>query len=125
MSEFFIVSIDHVQLAMPQGREDQARQFYQDLLGIPELIKPPNLAKRGGCWFELPAVRLHLGVEDNFRPAKKAHPAIQVTKLADLRAHLEHHGIPTRTDEPLEGYNRFYVDDPFGNRLEFVEPVRT
>jgi catechol 2,3-dioxygenase-like lactoylglutathione lyase family enzyme len=123
MNGFSAVALDHVQLAMPRGGEAQARGFYTGLLGLPETPKPANLAKRGGCWFESPTLRIHLGVEEDFRPARKAHPAIRVEGIAALRDHLEANGVPTRADEPLEGYERFYADDPFGNRIEFLEPV--
>ena len=118
-----IVGIDHVQLAMPAGREAEARRFYEEALGIPELPKPPHLAKRGGCWFERGALKVHLGVEADFRPARKAHAAFLVEDVAALRAKLDAAGYSTREDEPLEGYARFYADDPFGNRLEFLEPL--
>jgi catechol 2,3-dioxygenase-like lactoylglutathione lyase family enzyme len=117
-----VKSLDHVQLAMPPGREAEARAFYQDALGIPEVAKPANLAKRGGCWFERGALKVHLGVEDDFRPARKAHPALIVEDLAALSAALDKAGFPVRTDEPLAGYTRVYVDDPFGNRIELMEP---
>jgi len=116
--------IDHVQLAMPQGGEPAARAFYQDRLGIPEVNKPPHLAARGGCWFERGALKVHLGVETGFRPARKAHPAFIVRDLAALAAQLAAHGHPVNTDDPLEGYRRGYVDDPFGNRIELLEPER-
>ncbi len=109
-----ILSLDHVQLAMPPGREDEARVFYEGVLGIPETPKPPNLAKRGGCWFEHGSIRLHLGVEVDFRAARKAHPAFIVADLAGLSAKLARAGHPVKSDEPLEGYMRIYVDDPFG-----------
>lgn len=118
-----ITGIDHVQLAMPAGREEEARRFYQETLGIPEKPKPPYLAKRGGCWFERGALKVHLGVEAAFRPAHKAHAAFLVEDVAALRAKLDAAGYATREGEPLEGYHRFYADDPFGNRLEFLEPI--
>ena len=117
-----IEAIDHVQLAMPSGGEDSARRFYSELLGLPEVPKPPHLAVRGGCWFEAHGVRLHLGVEQDFRPARKAHPALRVSDLASLAARLRDAGVDLVDDEPLEGYDRFYVADPFGNRLELLEP---
>ncbi|MBJ7608546.1 MAG: VOC family protein [Candidatus Dormibacteraeota bacterium] len=116
--------IDHVQLAMPPGQEHQATEFYEGLLGIPRVAKPANLASRGGCWFELGTARIHLGVEPDFRPAKKAHPALLVDGLDGLVARLQRGGWAVREDEPLEGYQRVYVDDPFGNRIELMEPVR-
>ena len=116
-----IVAIDHVQLAMPEGGEDAARAFYTGLLGIVETPKPPHLAKRGGCWFEQGALKVHLGVEKTFQPAKRAHPAFIVENLPALKAKLAAAGAIIRDDEPLEGYDRIYVDDPFGNRLELME----
>jgi catechol 2,3-dioxygenase-like lactoylglutathione lyase family enzyme len=117
-----IRAIDHVQLAMPAGKEDEARRFYRDLLGIPEQAKPPNLARRGGCWFERGALKIHLGVEKDFHPARKAHPALLVDGLAQLKKALAEAGCRLVDDEPLEGYERVYVDDPFGNRIELMEP---
>lgn len=116
-----LLAIEHVQLAMPAGGEAQAREFYQGVLGLTETPKPAALAKRGGCWFEQGTIRLHLGVEGDFRPAKKAHPALLVEGLANLRARLETAGFETRNGEPLEGFERFDAHDPFGNRLEFME----
>ena len=118
-----IVRVDHVQLAMPPGGEALARAFFADLLGIPEVPKPPELAKRGGCWFERGALKIHLGVEKDFRPARKAHPALEVKDLAKLVERLQERGHAVNKDEPLEGFNRVYVDDPFGNRIELLEPL--
>jgi catechol 2,3-dioxygenase-like lactoylglutathione lyase family enzyme len=118
-----LTRLDHVLLAMPAGREAEARAFYTALLGIPEAPKPPQLAKRGGCWFEHGAVKIHLGVEKDFRPARKAHPAFIVDGLEALVSTLVKAGHPVSTDEPLEGYTRFFVDDPFGNRIELIEPL--
>jgi catechol 2,3-dioxygenase-like lactoylglutathione lyase family enzyme len=115
--------LDHVQLAMPAGGEAQARSFYADLLGLPEVPKPPHLAVRGGCWFERGALKVHLGVDGDFRPARKAHPAFLVSGLAGLLERLRTAGVPIVDDEPLEGYDRAYVDDPFGNRIELLEPT--
>lgn len=115
-------SIDHVQLAMPEGGEDLARWFYEELLGLPEIPKPAHLRKRGGCWFESLNVKIHLGVETDFRPATKAHPAFLVTELASLVRKLHVAGIEIVDDEPLQGYQRVYVYDPFGNRLELLDP---
>jgi catechol 2,3-dioxygenase-like lactoylglutathione lyase family enzyme len=114
--------IEHVQLAMPVGGEAQARVFYSDVLGIPEIAKPPILAKRGGCWFERGTLKIHLGVETEFRPARKAHPALLVVDLNTLVGRLKSAGYAVR-DEPLHGYQRVYVDDPFGNRIELMEPT--
>jgi catechol 2,3-dioxygenase-like lactoylglutathione lyase family enzyme len=120
--ETMIVGIDHVQLAMPAGREDEARTFYEGLLGIPEVAKPPVLAKRGGAWFENGLVKIHVGVDAEFRSARKAHPGLLVRNLRDLVRRLREAGLGVVEDEPLEGYDRVYVDDPFGNRLELLEP---
>jgi catechol 2,3-dioxygenase-like lactoylglutathione lyase family enzyme len=114
--------IDHVQLAMPTGREDEARAFYRDTLGIPEVVKPPHLAARGGCWFERGTLKVHLGVEESFVPARKAHPAFVVEGLRQLATTLQIAGYSVSRDQPLEGYDRLYVDDPFGNRIELIEP---
>jgi catechol 2,3-dioxygenase-like lactoylglutathione lyase family enzyme len=117
-----IVGIDHVQLAMPGGREEEARWFYAGLLGIPEKAKPAELARRGGAWFESDALKIHLGVEADFRPARKAHPALLVRGLAPLVERLRKAGVDV-VDEPLAGHHRVYVTDPFGNRLELMEPL--
>ena len=116
-----VVSIDHVQLAMPAGREAEARAFYMGLLGISEQPKPPHLAARGGCWFERGPLKIHLGVEKDFTPARKAHPALIVEDLSALVAALKRAGHRVVEDEPLEGFDRVYVDDPFGNRIELME----
>jgi catechol 2,3-dioxygenase-like lactoylglutathione lyase family enzyme len=107
---------------MPAGMERVAREFYEGLLGIPEVAKPPNLAQRGGVWFARGSVKIHLGVEADFRPARKAHPALLVADLAGLIALLKTHNVEVVEDEPLEGYVRVYVSDPFGNRIELMEP---
>jgi len=107
---------------MPAGMEQAAREFYQGLLGIPEVPKPPELAKRGGAWFENGPLKVHLGVENDFRPARKAHPALLVSDLETLVARLKQHHIKVIDDDPLEGYFRVYVADPFGNRIELMEP---
>ncbi len=116
--------IDHMLLAMPRGEEDVARSFYGNLLGLNEIEKPPNLRARGGVWFTLGTKQLHLGVEPNFTPAKKAHPAFLVDDLDHLKEKLVAAGFPIIDDEPLHGYDRFYSNDPFGNRLEFLRPLR-
>jgi catechol 2,3-dioxygenase-like lactoylglutathione lyase family enzyme len=113
--------LDHVLLAMPAGRESEAREFYQGILGIPEAAKPASLAARGGCWFEDGELKVHLGIEKNFAPARKAHPAFIVDDLAELEAALKVAGYLIAHDEPLEGYDRFFVDDPFGNRIELMQ----
>ena len=119
---FEIVGLDHVQLAMPAGQESAARAFYCDVLGLVEESKPANLAARGGVWFRGGALRLHLGVDPHFTAARKAHPAILVRGLSDLADRCKTAGFPLVTDEPLEGFNRVYVTDPFGNRIELLEP---
>jgi len=118
-----VVALDHLLLAMPRGKEAEARAFYGSLLGLTELKKPANLEVRGGVWFALGSQQLHLGVEKDFRPAQKAHPAFLVRDLGGLRARLEQNGYAPYEDEPLAGYARFYVADPFGNRLELLEPI--
>lgn len=117
-----VLSIHHVQLAMPEGGEDQARGFYGALLGLPEVPKPEALQARGGVWFETGSLRLHLGVEAEFRPAQKAHPALAVTSLSALADRLEGEGTTVTWDDAIPDYDRFYANDPFGNRLEFLEP---
>ncbi len=113
--------LDHVLLDMPAGREAEARGFYQGLLGIPEARKPSELSARGGCWFEDGELKVHLGIEKNFIPARKAHPAFLVDDLAALTAALTKAGVSISHDKPLEGYDRIFVDDPFGNRIELLE----
>ncbi len=108
---------------MPPGGEARAVAFYAGVLGIPQVPKPSHLAARGGCWFEAGQARIHLGVDPDFRPARKAHPALVVGSLAALVTALTGAGYPVRTDEPLAGFDRVYVDDPFGNRIELLEPV--
>ena len=118
-----IVAIDHVQLAMPPAGEESARDFYVAVLGLVEVAKPAELAARGGCWFENAAVRVHLGVELDFQPARKAHPAFRVTDLAALLARARDRGIRVYQQEQRDGEHRAYLDDPFGNRIEAIEPL--
>ena len=115
-----LTRIDHVQLAMPPGGEDAARGFYRDLLGLSEEAKPAELVGRGGCWFRGGAVRVHLGVEADFRPARKAHPALRIEGFDALVAALRQAGCDVREDGDFEGSPRVYVDDPFGNRIELI-----
>jgi catechol 2,3-dioxygenase-like lactoylglutathione lyase family enzyme len=117
-----IRAIHHVQLAMPPGREAEAEAFYAGLLGVPRVRKPPNLELRGGCWFHSDGVEIHLGIEQQFVPAGKAHPAFLVDDLTGLRDRLTAAGVPVVLDEPLPGYDRFYTSDPFGNRIEILSP---
>jgi catechol 2,3-dioxygenase-like lactoylglutathione lyase family enzyme len=106
---------------MPQGREDEAERFYAGLLGLDRIPKPAELEARGGAWFRSSGVEVHLGVEDDFRPAGKVHPAFLVDGLVELRDRLLASGVETVEDTQLEGHRRFYAADPFGNRLEFLE----
>ena len=116
-----VTGIEHVQLAMPAGAEALARAFYTGLLGLSERAKPPKLAARGGCWFEAPGVKVHLGVEADFRPATKAHPALLVDDLGGMQAVLEAAGVAVIPDDPVDGRARLYVADPFGNRIELMQ----
>ncbi|MGE5375471.1 MAG: VOC family protein [Bacteroidota bacterium] len=117
-----ILSIDHVQIAMPMGEEEQARAFYAGVLGFTEIPKPAELAKRGGVWFQSQNAQLHLGVEADFRAARKAHPAFIVSDLDELLARVQEAGYETDTSQPpLAGYKRAHAFDPFGNRIELME----
>jgi catechol 2,3-dioxygenase-like lactoylglutathione lyase family enzyme len=115
-----ISRIDHVQLAMPSGEEAKAIAFYSGVLGMREIAKPPVLAARGGAWFAAGEAQIHLGVEQEFRPAKKAHVALAIKQAADLRRKLVAAGYPVRDDDAVEGMQRFFTDDAFGNRIEFI-----
>jgi catechol 2,3-dioxygenase-like lactoylglutathione lyase family enzyme len=115
------IRIDHIQIAAPAGCEEAARQFYGSILGLVEIAKPSALRARGGCWFQCGSQQLHIGVENDFRPARKAHPAFAVAAFDQLRDTLTRHGIAMVEDENLPGTRRFYAEDPWGNRLEFVE----
>jgi catechol 2,3-dioxygenase-like lactoylglutathione lyase family enzyme len=117
---FEIVALDHVQLAMPPGLEEQAAAFYCGVLGLEQVPKPAPLAARGGCWFRHGNVAVHLGVEQEFRPARKAHPAFVVDDLAALQAVCEEAGIEVRPNPDGEPGRGAYVDDPFGNRIELL-----
>ena len=116
-----IEGFDHVQIAAPAGCEDEARRFFAGLLGLTELSKPVPLAARGGTWFQVGAQELHVGVEDEFQPARKAHPAFAVDDVDSLADRLENAGVEVRWDDELSGVRRFYADDPWGNRLEFLQ----
>jgi catechol 2,3-dioxygenase-like lactoylglutathione lyase family enzyme len=120
---FEFLRLHHVQLAIPPGGEDACREFWGDTLGMAELQKPPILAARGGCWFRGGGLEVHLGVEQDFAAAKKAHPGMLVNDLVALARHLEASGIPVDWDDGFPGFSRFYAADPFGNRLEFLEPL--
>ena len=114
-------AIDHVQLAMPPGGEEAARQFYRDLLGMAEIPKPTELAKRGGCWFESGEVQIHLGVEKDFHPAKKAHPALRCPKYAAFLIRLSEASVNVSEVDDIPGVRHCHIHDPFGNRIELVE----
>jgi catechol 2,3-dioxygenase-like lactoylglutathione lyase family enzyme len=118
-----IVGLDHVQLAMPRGGEGAGRAFYCGVLGLAEIAKPADLATRGGCWFEGGGVSLHLGVEEPFTPARKAHPALLVRNLEALRTALAQSGVEFAEGAPLDGYVRGDIHDPFGNRIELMQRV--
>jgi catechol 2,3-dioxygenase-like lactoylglutathione lyase family enzyme len=116
-----IARIDHIQIAAPEGCETAAREFYGSILGLTEIEKPAILRARGGGWFTCGSKQLHIGVERDFKPARKAHPAFAVTDFEKLRRTFLQHGIPVVEDENLPGTRRFYAQDLWGNRLEFVE----
>ncbi|MBX9897425.1 MAG: VOC family protein [Qipengyuania sp.] len=120
-----VIGIDHVQLVMPHGGEEQARRFYCGVLGMREIAKPAHLAVGGGCWFAGGAARIHLGVEEGHRPSRKAHPALLVDNLTSLAHRLEMAGVPFTAGKPLDGYVRGDTSDPFGNRLELMERIAT
>jgi len=115
--------IDHVQLAAPAGSEDSLRAFYSGVLGLAEIPKPPVLAARGGAWFRGDGFELHLGIEADFRPARKAHPGLMVDDLDELTARLRAAGHEAEPDDLLPGYRRIFSSDPVGNRLEFMQPA--
>jgi len=117
-----IYAIDHILITMPAGKEERARRFYSQVLGLNEVPKPPALAKQGGVWFKKETVKLHLGVDPNFKPARKAHPALLVKDLNSLLARCQEAGYQVDTSQPpLDGYLRGHVSDPFGNRIELME----
>ncbi|MFG2194301.1 glyoxalase [Streptomyces sp. NPDC048639] len=116
-------AIDHMRPAAPAGSEKLLRPYCTGALGMAEIAKPPLLAARGGCWFASGAVQLHVGIEDDFRPARKAHPGIRVTGIDAFAARIADAGAAVIRDENLPGHRRFFSEDPVGNRLEFLEPV--
>jgi catechol 2,3-dioxygenase-like lactoylglutathione lyase family enzyme len=118
-----IVGLHHVQLAAPPGSEGRLRTFYGEVLGLAEVPKPPALAGRGGVWFRGAHVELHLGVEEEFRPARKAHPGLLVDDLTALAERIESYGVDVAWDDNFPGYRRCYVHDPVGNRIELLEPL--
>jgi catechol 2,3-dioxygenase-like lactoylglutathione lyase family enzyme len=117
------LAIDHVQLAMSPGQEDIARKFYRDLLGMEEIPKPAELARRGGCWFRSGRVQIHVGVEADFRPAKKAHPALKCGNYGALLARLRAAGVKLTEPGDIPGVHRCHIHDPFGNRIELIENI--
>jgi len=117
----YYAGIDHVQLAAPVGSEDVARRFFGETLGMTEIPKPRSLHKRGGLWFQCGAQQLHIGIQEDFRPATKAHPAFRMKHIDEFRAGLLARGVALRDDDLIPGAKRFYLDDPFGNRIEFLE----
>jgi catechol 2,3-dioxygenase-like lactoylglutathione lyase family enzyme len=116
-----IIGLDHIQIAIPRGVEDQARAFYANVLGLEELPKPPELAGRGGVWFKCGSQQLHLGVEDVFRPARKAHPGLLVENLDSLINSLRNAGYEVLQGQNPTNIQRIFVSDPFGNRIELLE----
>lgn len=118
---FTLTHIDHIQLAAPPNSESEARHFFGTVLGLTEVEKPESLKKRGGVWFEFGSYQLHIGVEPAFSPAKKAHPGFHVKNLPAFKDHLASFGISFIEDKNITGVERIYVDDPFGNRMEFLE----
>jgi catechol 2,3-dioxygenase-like lactoylglutathione lyase family enzyme len=118
-----LIGLHHVQLAAPAGSEGRLRWFYGDVLGMTEVPKPPVLAARGGAWFRSGGLELHLGIEEDFRPARKAHPGILVRDLDAVAARLTEHGVAVDWDDNFPGFRRCYVADPHGNRLELLEPL--
>lgn len=119
--EFKFKAIDHVQLAAPKGSENQARRFFGEVLGFAEIEKPAELKKRGGAWFQYGNCQIHIGIEESFIPARKAHPAFEIENIEALKQHLSSSGIDFNEDDMLPGANRIYVNDPFGNRIELLE----
>ena len=114
------VRLDHVQIAIPAGGEDEARRFFAEVMGLAEMPKPADLAANGGCWFALGSLQLHLGIDPDFRPAKKAHVAFAIDDLAALRDKLGAMGAAITEADPIDGRARFFTEDPFGNRIECI-----
>ncbi|MBO1909853.1 VOC family protein [Sporosarcina sp. 6E9] len=117
----FLTGIDHIQMAAPKGSEDKARAFYGEILGMKEIPKPENLQASGGCWFQVGAMEVHIGIQPDFTPAKKAHPGFTVNALESLKSRLEASGYAISEELPIAGRSRFFTHDPFGNRIEFLE----
>lgn len=116
----FLTGLDHIQIAAPVGSEEAARKFYGELLGMPEIPKPKNLQARGGCWFQCGLQEVHIGIQPDFIPAKKAHPGFTVNAPEQLKSNLQAAGYLISEELPIEGRSRFFTYDPFGNRLEFL-----
>jgi len=123
MNRMQITDIDHLQIAAPRGCESAAREFFGRLLGLEEIEKPEPLRARGGCWFKVGARQLHIGVEENFRPAAKAHPAFAVADIEAVFSTLQGAGVRCVWEQAIGNVRRFYANDPWGNRLEFIEPA--
>lgn len=119
---FSFKGLHHINLTIPAGGEDQSRSFWGSILGMTELEKPPVLAARGGCWFRGGGLEVHLGVSKDFSPIRNAHPGILVTALVAFAEHLQAHSVPVTWDGNFPEFHRFYSEDPFGNRLEFLQP---
>ncbi len=115
-----VVGLDHMQISMPVGGEEKAAEFYVGVLGLTQVPKPPPINAKGGCWFEEGDVHLHLGAEEDFRPAKKAHPALLIDDLDQLKAKLAEAGYEVRPGSVIHGISQWFTDDPFGNRIELI-----
>lgn len=120
-----ILSLDHVQVAIPLGGENRAREFYTGILGLSEVEKPAPMAGRNSIWFVAGSANLHLGIEPEFHPAKRAHPALVVEGLDEILAACERAGLPAKPDTSFNGFRRVHVFDPFGNRLELMERTKS
>jgi catechol 2,3-dioxygenase-like lactoylglutathione lyase family enzyme len=116
-------AIHHINLVIPAGEENRARAFYGDILGLPEVAKPEELKASGGCWFERGNVRVHISIDPDFCPSKKAHTAFLIDALKPLRARIEEADYPVKDGSDVDGLERFFALDPFGNRLEFMAPI--
>ena len=120
MMSKFINGIDHIQIAAPSGSEESARKFYGELLDMEEIPKPDNLKARGGCWFRCGLHEVHIGIQPDFLPAKKAHPGFTVDALEQLKLRISEAGYLINEERPIDGRSRFFTHDPFGNRIEFL-----
>ncbi len=113
--------IDHIQITLPKGREDDARNFYSGILGLEETDKPESLKASGGVWFKIAEAELHLGVEDSQK--SKRHPAFEINDIDNVKAYLKSKGIEIKEEIPIPGRKRFSFFDPFGNRIELLEYI--